>query len=185
MRTLTLSLLALILALPSAQADEYALDASHSGVVFQIKHVNIAPFYGMFRKISGSLSWGDDLSKNKISVTVDSASVFSNNQKRDAHIKSGDFLDAARYPQLTFVSTKIESKDGKTMVTGDLTCRGVTKSVSFPIEITGKGQDPWGKHRIGAHATITFKRSEFGIKAMMDKLGDEVTLMIAIQGVKK
>jgi polyisoprenoid-binding protein YceI len=179
MRSLLLGVL--ILSTIPTYADEYEIDGVHSTVVFRIRHLEMAYFYGLFRTVQGKVRWSEDLTSNSIEVQIDAASVFTNNKQRDDHLRNSDFLHVERYPQLTFVSSKIERQGERIVVTGTLAAHGVNQQVSFPIEITGSGKDPWGKQRIGAHATLMIKRSDFGMNNMLDKLGDEVQLLISLE----
>ncbi|MCB9780786.1 MAG: YceI family protein [Alphaproteobacteria bacterium] len=178
-------LLSLAFAQP-ALADAYSVDDDHSAVLFSVQHFGAAWVYGRFDKISGDFDWSADVSKSTFSLTIDAASVDSDQEKRDQHLAGPDFFNAAEFPTITFKSKKVEKKGDKLLhVTGDLTLRGVTKEVTIPIEHTGEGDDPWGGHRAGLHSTFTIKRSDFGITYMPDGLSDQVKLIVSLEGVKK
>ena len=98
-------------------------------------------------------------------MSIDAASINTNDEKRDGHLKSADFLDAEKFPKLTFKSTKVEKASGdKLKVTGDLTIRDVTKSVTLDVEVLGKAKDPWGNNKIAFNGKVTIQREEFGAK---------------------
>lgn len=198
MSRLTAALVVLATALTAAPAlaapsGSYKIDNSHSVVMFRIKHLGVTYFYGRFRSLTGGVDWNaEDPTKSKINIEVAADSVYTANAKRDKHIMSPDFLDAAQFPKLTFVSSSIApaKQDGKVVadtytVKGQLTAHGVTKEVSFDFKVTGSGDDPWGNVRIGAHAVLGIKRSEYGMTKMLDKLGDEIQLTISLSVMKK
>jgi polyisoprenoid-binding protein YceI len=98
-------------------------------------------------------------------VSIDAASINTNDEKRDGHLKSADFLDAEKFPKLTFKSSKVEKASGdKLKVTGDLTIRDVTKSVTLDVEVLGKAKDPWGNNKIAFNGKVAIQREEFGAK---------------------
>lgn len=182
--------LALVLTAPLAAdgtSGTYKIDAAHSAVLFRIKHLGIAHFYGLFRSFSGQVVWDEaDMSKSKISMSVDAESVVTGDKKRDAHVKSPDFLDTKQFATLSFESDKIEKKEGALYnVTGKMTVHGVTKEIAFVFELTGSGEDPWGGFRLGGEAIVEIKRSDFGMKHMLDKLGDDIRLTISVEGVRE
>lgn len=171
----------------SFAADTYNVDVAHSSAIFRIKHLSASWFYGRLNDIAGTVVFDDaDPTKTAIDITIKADSVDTNNEKRDTHLKSPDFFDAAQFPTMTFKSKKVVAKSGNTLTaTGDLTMHGVTKEISFDFERTGTGKDPWGGTRSGAEAIINIKRSDFGIGKQPDGLGDEVRLIISLEGVKK
>lgn len=188
------ALLTLFIALPLWAAEPtsgtYKVDTGHSTTLFRIKHVGVAYFYGRFNLTTGQVTWNaEDPSKSKIDVTVDANSVYTASRKRDLHLKGPDFFDVKQFPKITFKSKKITGikKSGKDWfrVTGDLTLHGVTKEVTATFQLTGYGQDPWKKLRLGAEATFTIKRSEFGIKHLLGGLSDEVRLIVSLSTVKQ
>jgi polyisoprenoid-binding protein YceI len=171
---------------PNTIAATYAIDTTHSSVLFRIKHFDVAYFYGRFATYEGTFTLDDDASKCAVEVKIDAGSVDSFNEGRDDHIKGGDFLDAKQHPDLTFKSTKVERDGDAFTITGDLTGRGVTRSVTCEMQKTGEAETRFGL-RAGFEGRFVFKRSDFG----MDKgdassmLSDEVTMILAIEGVKQ
>ncbi len=164
-----------------APGQTWAVDAVHSSVVFKLKHMGLCDFYGNFEQISGSFATGPEAS---FDLTVPMAGIHTRNEQRDAHLKSPDFFDAAQFPDMHFKSTKV-TIDGDTYhVTGDLTLHGVTKSIDVTMTRGGQLVDPMGMMRTGFDATFTIRRSDFGMNTGLDMIGDEVTLMIGLEGTQ-
>jgi len=169
-----------------AQTSHWDIDPVHSVVSFSVRHMMMSNVRGEFTRLSGALEGiGGDVTTAKINVTIDPASVSTREPKRDAHLMSPDFFDVAKFPTLTFVSKKVaRAGDGKLKVTGDLTIHGVGPS-------TSEMKDPWGGTRVGAHATTTINRKDFGLlwnKALEAGgvlVGDEVAISIDVELVKK
>ena len=163
--------------------ESYEIDSSHTTMVFGITHMGVAKFWGRFNDIKGSIAWNEDQpSESSVSITIKTASVDSNDDKRDAHLKSPDFFDARQNPEITFKSTKVEKTDGGAYrVTGDLKLHGVTKSITMDVTQTGKGQTRQG-FKIGFESRFSFKRSRFGMRKYMPKmLGDEIEVIMGIE----
>jgi polyisoprenoid-binding protein YceI len=178
----------------AAFAETWAIDPMHSNISFAVQHMVISKVRGQFDKFSGTIgSNGTDPSSVKIEASIDAASINTNQPKRDADLKSPNFLDVAKYPTITFKSTKIEADgDGKWKVTGDLMLHGVTKPVV--LDVIGPSpeiKDPFGNARRGASATITINRQDFGIaySKTLDSgglvVGNDVAISIDVEAVKK
>lgn len=183
------------LSLPSlVLAASWTIDPDHSNVGFKVRHLMVSNVKGHFETFNGTVDLDDkDISRSKVTVTIDTNSINTNVKKRDDHLRSVDFLDVAAYPTMTFVSKKVAraGKD-KLKVTGDLTLRGVTKQVVLNVEGPSKeSKDPWGNIRKGATATTTINRKDFGLtwnKALETGgvvVGDEVTITLEIEMIKK
>lgn len=168
-------------------ADKYAVDPVHSSSVFRIKHANAAYFWGRFNEPAGSFVLDEaDVSKSTFAITISVNNVMTGNAKRDAHLKSPDFFNAKQYPAITFKSTSVKKgEENKLEVTGDLTMHGVTKSITAPVELTGKGEFPAGRVRAGIEAMLVVKLSDFEIKGMPGALSDEVKVIVALEGMKQ
>jgi polyisoprenoid-binding protein YceI len=141
------------------------IDPSHSSVHFSIRHLMITNVRGEFSGVAGSVEF-DPAAPEAASVraTVDAGSVNTRDEKRDGHLKSGDFFDVEKFPKIEFASTKVEKHGDGLKVTGDLTLHGVTKSIVLAVEgPTSAEKDPWGNTRIGASATVTLDRRDFGL----------------------
>ena len=169
----------------AAAASTWEIDGVHSSVVFKVRHMGVAPFFGRFNQISGSVVVNDEKpAESKVELTIPTDSIDSNNAGRDKHLKSPDFFNAEEFPEIKFVS-KTVSKDGKNWkVDGELSLHGVTKPVSVKVEQVGTGETRMGK-RTGFDVAFTIKRSDFGMNGMLDGIGDEVQVMAGIECVAK
>lgn len=159
----------------------FKVDAVHSSVLYRIKHLNAAWSYGRFNDVSGTFNIDDG---GAIDVTVKAASVDSANAKRDGHLQSPDFFSAKEFPEITFKSTSMTRTGDDTFeARGPLTLRGVTHDVTVAIEKTGEGPGQRGQGKVqGFEARFTIKRTDFGINYMVGPLGDEVTLIVSLEG---
>ncbi len=170
----------------SAHAAEYEIDkkGAHAFINFKIKHLGYSWLTGRFDDFSGNFSYDEkDVSASKVTVDINVASINSNHEKRDNHLRSDDFLDVAKYKTAKFVSSKIMDKgNNKIEVTGDLTLHGVTKSITFNAEKIGEGKDPWGGYRAGFSGSTTLQLKDFNIS---EKVGKEVALELHIEGIRK
>ena len=149
----------------TATAGNYALDATHSKVGFSVEYMMFSSTHGKFDAFTIDANLNEkDLSKSTVSVIIDATSINTENAKRDGHLKSPDFFDAATYPELKFVSSSLV-KDGKAWkLNGNLTMRGVTKPVTLKAEISDTIKNPWGQQVRGVKVRGALKRSEFGLK---------------------
>jgi polyisoprenoid-binding protein YceI len=164
----------------------YQVDAAHSSVVFRVKHAGASWFYGRFNEFSGSIEHDpENPEASSVEVTIQAGSVDSNSERRDTHIKSPDFLSAKEFPAITFKSTSVKAAGDDLEVTGDLSFRGVTKSVTAVVEHVGVGEFQ-GK-RSGFEAVLDIKRTDFGSDygVAQGALSDEVRLIIALEGVQQ
>lgn len=194
-RFITLIAVVATLATPAfASATPWDIDADHSNVGFKVRHMMVSNVRGNFGKVSGVVEINDqDLTKSKVDVTIDTASINTGVAKRDAHLKSADFFDVAKYPTMTFVSRKVKKAgNDKLKVYGYLTLHGVTKEVALDVEgPTRTYKDPWGNIKRGATATTTINRKDFGLvwNAAIESggvmVGDEVTISLEIELLKK
>jgi len=184
----------LVLALPlTALAAVWNIDPDHSTVGFKVRHLMVSNVHGSFGKYTGTVDINDkDITKSKVEVSIDTASIDTNVQKRDDHLRSADFFDVAQYPVMTFVSKKVaKAGKDKLKVTGDLTLRGVTKEVVLAVDgPSQESRDPWGNIRKGASATTRINRKDFGLtwnKALETGgvvVGEEVTITLEIEMIK-
>lgn len=167
-------------------AGKYDLDNGHSAFIWKARHFGAGNTYGWFKDVSGSVVVDPDVSKQSIELTIKVDSIDSRDAKRDEHLRSPDFFNAAQFPTITFKSTKIEAGTGGALaVTGDLAMHGVTKAVTAQVTPLGTGVDPWKNTRVGYETKLVVKRSDFGMAFMPDGIGDEIELTIAIEGSKK
>ena len=190
-----LGALLLTVAVPAVSwATNWNIDGSHTTVSFKVRHMMVTDVRGEFGKVEGKVELDDkNLSKSKVDVTIDVASISTRDEKRDAHLKSPDFFDAAKHSKITFTSTKVASAGkGKLKVTGKLTMKGVTKKVTLDVSgLTNEVKSPWGSYHRGATATTTINRKDFGISWNQNLdaggllVGDEVKITIDIELVRK
>jgi polyisoprenoid-binding protein YceI len=169
------------------KADDYTIDAVHSGVSFQISHVGLAYIHGRFDDFSGNFTIDtSDPTKSAFSLSIKSESVDTNNSKRDDHLRSPDFFNVKQFPTISFTSTSVKPIDGGYEVTGDLTIHGATKPVTFSLKGGASAEFPKGVSRTGfSTSQIVVKRSDFGVGKPMPVLGDEVYVSISFEGTKK
>lgn len=172
----------------------WVLDPTHSELGFKIKHLMISNISGSFQQFQVEVvTQDDDFSTAQIRVTAEIASIHTNNEQRDDHLRNSDFFEAETYPQLSFQSTKVEKLSDETFtVYGDLTMKGVSKPVTLRVEYSGVTKDPWGGGgRTGYSISGKINRSDWGINfnGVLETgglaLGEEVKLISEIQLVKK
>jgi polyisoprenoid-binding protein YceI len=177
-----------------AHAATWQIDPAHATIEFKVRHLMVAWVKGAFPKVEGTVEIDEgNLASSKVSVTLDTAAIDTNNPKRDEHLRSPDFFDVAKYPTITFVSRKIVG-DGTALqqLIGDLTIRGTTREVTLDIaELTPAIKDPWGNLRRGATATATINRKDFGLtwNKLLETggavVGDEVKISLDVELIKK
>jgi polyisoprenoid-binding protein YceI len=163
-----LSLSAFLAATSSAVAlgSEWELDPSHTTVQFSVRHMMVSSVKGHFEKVTGSVTLDDkNPGRSAVEVAIDARSLNTRDPKRDGHLRSADFFDADKHPSMTFKSTKVEpAGKGKLKVTGELTLRGVTKTVALNVEgPTPEMKSPWGTAVRGLSATGKLNRKDFGL----------------------
>ncbi len=170
----------------------YTIDPSHSRIGFVARHAMITKVRGAFNEVEGSGQFDpQNPEASTISVTIQTASVDTRNDDRDAHVRGADFLDVEAFPTLTFVSTAIASTGGDDFdITGDLTIKDVTRPVTFSAELTGTVVDPWGNTRVGLEGSAVVNRKDWGLtwNAALEAGGilvsDKVTLELEISAVR-
>ena len=172
----------------SGGVQKFDVDPVHSSILFRVKHLEVSYFYGRFKEVSGSFQVDENNpAKSTIALKVSAESVDSNSEGRDRHLKSQDFFSAKEFPFISFKSTKIEKAgENAYRVTGDLTYRGVTRSIRFQAEHTGTASvSPRFGLRSGYEAILDIKRSDFGdTYGIKDKvLSDALRLIISIEGM--
>ncbi len=173
-----------------AQATTWQIDSAHTATQFAVKHMMVSTVRGQFNKTTGTVTWdGQNVSSAAMNVVIDAASIDTREPARDNHLRSADFLDVAKYPTLTFKSTKTEAAGaGKARITGDLTIRGVMRQIVLDVDgPSAPVKDPSGVMRFGASATTKISRKDFGL--IWNKLletggalvGDEVTITLDVE----
>lgn len=181
-----LSAVAFALCLPLAAADTYTIDAVHSEVGFRIRHL-VSKTPGRFTRFQGTIRVDEkQVSRSSVDVVIDAASINTDNESRDKHLRTPDFFDVAKFPAITFKSVGVkEVGKGRIEVTGDLTMRGVTKRITIPAGILGTMKGAKGETRGGFEGAVTLNRNDFGITTYPGVLGDEVQITLNIEAVKQ
>jgi polyisoprenoid-binding protein YceI len=170
----------------------YTLDVAHSRIGFVARHAMVTKVRGAFNDFVGTaVIDGTDPAKSRAKVTIQVASIDTRNEQRDGHLRTNDFLDIENHPEIKFVSTSITHEGGNDFsVTGDLTIKDVTKSITFPLEFQGAAKDPFGNDRIGFEGSVVVNRKDWGItwNAALETGGvlvsEKVTLEFEISAVK-
>jgi len=173
--------------------EKWKFDLVHSNIGFSVRHLMISKVHGQFKIWTGKLEVDEaDPSASKVEVEIDAASIDTREPQRDDHLRSADFLDAAKQPKLTFRSTRVEKlSDAHYRVTGDLTIRGVTRQVALDSEFLGRQKDPWGGERAGFAAKTSIDRKDYGLTFNMPLegggflVGDKVEITLDIEVVKE
>ena len=168
---------------------KWTLDPAHSEIQFKVKHLMITDVTGSFTIVSASIEAEDDkFSKAKVSFTADPKSITTNNEQRDGHLKTADFFEAEKYPEIKFESTDYNASAGK--IKGDLTIKGVTKPVTLDVEFHGTNKDPWGNEKAGFSLTGKINRKDWNLNwnAALETGGvlvsDEVKIAAEVQFAK-
>ncbi len=194
-RRMILAAAVLCLAAPGLlHAAPWEFDPPHTGVHFKVRHLMISSVQGEFEKVSGKVVYDEaDITKSSADITIDAASVNTRVAKRDADLRSPNFLDVAKYPKITFKSKRVEKAgDGTLKMTGDLTIHGVAKEVVLTVDgPTPTIKDPWGNYRVGGQATTKIDRKDFGLVWNQTletgglAVGDEVEITIDVEIYRK
>jgi polyisoprenoid-binding protein YceI len=181
----------LVAGLAHADAAEWKLDASHTNIGFTVPHLVVSSVDGRFKEASAKVKLDDaDLTKSEVSVEINAASIDTFDVKRDEHLRGVDFFDTAKFPKLTFKSTKIVKAGAGYKLTGNLTIRDVTKPVTLDATLSAPVKTPWGNQARAAKLSGKIKRAEFGLKwnKNLDAggvvIGDEVTLKVSAEVTK-
>jgi polyisoprenoid-binding protein YceI len=190
---LTFAATALLILPAAVWAETYQIDASHTVAGFTIRHMMVSNVRGAFSKVSGTVSFdANNPAQSGIDVTIEAASIDTNNAKRDDHLRSADFFDVANHPTITFKSTKVEkAAEGRHRVTGQLTMHGVTREIVLDVEGPTPEFGAQGAFRRGASATATVSRKDFGLtynRALEGGgilLSDEVRINLDVQMVRR
>lgn len=170
-----------------SKTESYQLDPAHTSAVFRATHLGIGHQFGRFNDVSGKFKWNEDNpEKNSVMISINTASVDTNQKKRDKHLRSPDFFNAKQFPKMTFKSDSFEKTGDNTYkVTGKLKMHGKTNKVSFELKHNGTAKGPQGKFRRGVYAEFTINRMEYGVDYMPDGLSKEIKVMFAAEGIRK
>ena len=173
---------------------KWALDPTHSEIQFKIKHLMITTVTGSFKSFTASATTeGEDFSTAKVSFEANTASIDTNNEQRDGHIKGGDFFDVEQHPSISFNSSKIEhgNEAGHYKMHGDLTIKGITKPATMDVEFAGTEKDPWGNQKAGFTVSGKINRKDWDLSwnATLESggllLSEDVRVLAEIQMVKQ
>jgi len=173
--------------------ERWQIDSSHSGIQFTVRHLVIAKVRGQFSRWTGSLeSPGTDFARASLDVVIDASSVDTGVADRDTHLRSADFFDVERYPEITFTSTGVaQAAADRLRVTGALTIKGITHDVVLDVEVLGQVKDPWGNERAAFSATTSIDRREFGLtwNQVLETggvmVGERIEIAIEIEAVRQ
>jgi len=171
---------------------QWNIDPVHSGINFSIRHMVVSKVRGRFAKYAGTIALDEsDLARSAVEMTIDASSIDTGTPQRDAHLRSPDFFDVEKFPELRFRSKSLEKVgDEAYRVIGELTIRDVTREVSLDVEYGGRAKDPWGNERIGFVAKTAIDRKDFGLgwnqllEAGGVLVGDRVDVELEVQAVK-
>jgi len=167
-----------------AQAGTWQIDPNHSSAQFSARHLGVSTVRGAFTKVSGSAQYDpSDPTKNSLNATIQAASVDTRVEMRDNDLRSPNFLDAQKFPTITFLSKQVTSVgSGRLQIAGDLTIHGVTKEVTLDVEgPSAPIKDPWGNQRIGASASTKINRKDFGVNGAPGVVGDDINITIDVE----
>lgn len=168
------------------------IDVSHSGIHFTIRHLVFSKVRGLFSRWQGAIDLDDaDPTRSRVDVGIEAASIDTREPKRDDHLRSPDFFDVNRFPELRFVSTRIEKNSDRYALHGDLTIRDVTRPITLDAEILGGVRDPWGNERMSFSARASLDRRDFGLtwnqalEAGGLVVGEKVEIELEIEAIKE
>lgn len=192
---MTMKILAALCAVALAApvlADTYDVDASHTTLGFGVKHMVVSTTKGKFDDYKAEIQYDPaNLADFKASATIQVKSVSTRDEKRHEHLRGPDFFDAAKFPEIAFVSTKLEKTADGHALHGKFTIKGVTKDVVIPVTVNGPIADPWGNQRLGIEGGFTISRKDYGLtwSKTMDGgglvVGDDVKIELSIEGIKR
>jgi len=177
--------------IPGYVAGTWAIDPVHSEVSFVVRHMMVSKVRGRFDKFEGTIVTAEDPLASSVTASVDLASINTGQEQRDAHIRSADFFEVEKYPEMTFVSTALKAAEEGFVLEGDLTLKGVTKPVVFDLEVSGFGPDAYGGTRVGFSAITKINRLDYGVSFNGPIPGvpggvavsENVTINLEIEGV--
>src|SRR5690625_3941011 len=167
----------------------WKVDSSHTNVGFSVRHMMVSKVRGRFTEVEGTID-GDpkELENSKINFKIDTSTIHTNNEDRDNHLRSGDFFEVEKYPNITFSSTNIvKTDDSNYNITGDITIKDVTKQTTFTAEYLGAGKNPWGVEVVAFEVTGKVSREEFGLTWNQTLetggvlVGDDIKINIELQ----
>lgn len=186
MRKSVLTALAIALPFSALATDSYTVDPAHTYPHFSVNHLGFSTMQGRFDKTSGKITLDRAAKNGSVEIAIDSASVSTGLAKRDEHLRSPDFFNAAEFPTISYKSSSVRFKGDKpASVEGNLTLQGVTKPVTLTIDAFNCGTNPMNKKdECGAAASAQIKRSDFGMKFALPNVGDDIKLVFEIEAIK-
>ncbi len=169
-----------------AKPGHYVIDSGHASAIFSISHLGYSELQGRFNELEGEFDL-NPAGHSKLEVRIKTASIDTNHKKRDEHLRSPDFFNARQFPLITFTSTEVKynSKGEPVSISGNLTMHGKTRPLTLTVKAKRAARDPWGSYRSGYSASARLKRSEFGMDYMQGGIGDDVSLMIDMEAIRK
>jgi polyisoprenoid-binding protein YceI len=163
-------------------ADEYKIDPNHSSVNFAVTHLMVSTVNGRFNTFEGKILFDDkDVAKSSVSVTIKTTSINTDNTSRDNDLRSGGFFDVEKFPEITFQSKSVEKKGNDYVAHGTLTIKGVAKDVDLPFELKGPADAGKMGKVMGAHASLTVNRQDFGVSKGGGMVGNDVKIDLNIE----
>lgn len=183
---LTMGLSLSALAAKAIPEGKFAIDGMHTKIGFEIPHLVISTVEGKFTKYEGTFTVDKKIDKSKVELSIDVDSIDTGIGQRDTHLKSPDFFDAAKYPKITFTSTKVSQKDDTLTLTGDLKIKDVSKKITFDLKYLGAVKDGYGQEKLAFKGETKISRKEFNLKWNQaveagPVVGDEVKILLTIQ----
>lgn len=183
-----LTVAAAVVLLPSTVAAQelYTIDTSHSDISFTVRHLGVSNVRGSFGTVSGQITLDEnDITKSSVNVTIDAASIDTEHERRDNDLRSEGFFDVAKYPNITFRSTRVEKSGAELVLVGELTMKDVTKEVRIPFEMTGPLVSANGQKRIGATGSLRVNRFDYNLRwnnlrEAVPIVGDEVRIDLSV-----
>lgn len=188
---LVLCLIALLTASPGGahaqendEGEDFDVDPVHSFVMFKVLHYNVGYVWGRFNEFEGEFHTAEF--SPLLTATVQTGSIDTNHEQRDAHLRSADFFDVENHPTMTFRSRTIDLEpDNSLEVVGDLTLLGETRPVTFTGALVGEGEDPNGQYRMGFEVSAVVNRTDFGMDFMVGPIGEEIEIILAVEGIRR
>lgn len=187
-RTLAIASLAttLVIAAPTALAEKYEIDPTHSFIEFGIHHLGVSVLKGRFNTLKGSFDYDPaNPTSAAIEVEVETSSIDTNHAERNKHLRGEKYLDTGNHPLASFKSTGFSEKGSSGVVTGELTLHGVTREITMNVEQIGAGKDPWGGYRRGFKGSTTLVRSDYGMADNLGPKSSSLELDVFIEGIRQ
>ncbi|MEQ9454509.1 MAG: YceI family protein [Phycisphaeraceae bacterium] len=179
------TLAVMTLTAPAWAQETYDLDNSHTSIVFKVDHAGRSFTWGRFNDFNGSFTINrENPEQSRFGFTVQAESIDTNHDRRDGHLRSGDFFNVARYPEITLTSKTVEPIEDGLRVTADMTLLGETREVTFDLAEMAEGEAR-GNYYKGYDTELTIQRSDFGMEYGLGGIGDDVTLYVSFEGIRQ